>query len=98
MASDREERNKAFGIPKGTDPHARKGNEQQRILGMPADWYGPVNTGALPAWASLDSTTGVISGTPNDAEVARNISQVTSSTSGWPSIPCRNHCRRLPSR
>jgi hypothetical protein len=41
MASDREERNKVLGVPRGTDPNARTGNEQQRILGMPADWYGP---------------------------------------------------------
>jgi hypothetical protein len=47
MASDREERNKVLGVPRGTDPNARTGNEQQRILGMPADWYGPVNRDLL---------------------------------------------------
>jgi hypothetical protein len=43
MASDREERNKVFGMPRGVDPSARQGQEPRRVLGVPADWYGPVD-------------------------------------------------------
>jgi len=44
VPGDREESNRAFGIPRGaTGPHARPGEESQRVLGVPADWYGPVD-------------------------------------------------------
>ena len=43
MAGDREERNKVFGMPRGADPYARQGEEPQRVLGVPVDWYGPVD-------------------------------------------------------
>jgi hypothetical protein len=43
MTGDREERTRAFGMPQGTDRHARQGEEPQRVLGVPLDWYGPVN-------------------------------------------------------
>ena len=43
MASDREERNKVFGMPRGVDPSARQGEEPRRVLGVPAEWYGPVD-------------------------------------------------------
>jgi hypothetical protein len=49
MASDREERNKVFGMPRGVDPYARQGEEPQRVLGIPVDWYGPVNPDLLRA-------------------------------------------------
>jgi hypothetical protein len=44
VASDQEERNKVFGMPRGADPHAE---EPQRVLGVPVDWYGPVDWGWL---------------------------------------------------
>jgi hypothetical protein len=47
MANDREERNRAFGMPRGAAPHHRQGEEQQHMLGLPADWYGPVNRDLL---------------------------------------------------
>lgn len=47
MANDREERNKVFGMPRGADPHAAQGGEPQRVLGVPVDWYGPVDLGWL---------------------------------------------------
>jgi hypothetical protein len=47
MASDREERNKVFGMPRGVDPSARQDEEPQRVLGVPVDWYGPVDRDLL---------------------------------------------------
>ena len=47
MASDREERNRVFGMPRGVDPSARQGEEPQRVLGVPVDWYGPVDRDRL---------------------------------------------------
>jgi hypothetical protein len=47
VANDREERNKVFGMPRGADPHAAQGEEPQRVLGVPVDWYGPVDLGWL---------------------------------------------------
>ena len=49
MANDREERNKVFGMPRGVDPYARQGEEPQRVLGVPVDWFGPVNPDLLRA-------------------------------------------------
>ena len=43
MGSDREERNTVFGMPRDVDPYARQGEEPQRVLGIPVDWYGPVD-------------------------------------------------------
>jgi hypothetical protein len=43
MASDQEEPNKVFGMPRGPDPHARQGEEPQHVLGVPVNWYGPVD-------------------------------------------------------
>jgi hypothetical protein len=43
LSDDREERNKVFGMPRGVDPHARQDEEPQRVLGVPADWYGPID-------------------------------------------------------
>jgi hypothetical protein len=43
MASNREERNRVLGMPRGADPYARQGEEPQRVLGFPVDWYGPVD-------------------------------------------------------
>jgi hypothetical protein len=43
VASDREEPNRVFGMPRQAGPHARQGEEQQRVLGAPVDWFGPVD-------------------------------------------------------
>jgi hypothetical protein len=43
MAGDRYEPNRFLGFPVGTDPHARQDEEQQRVMGMPVDWIGPVD-------------------------------------------------------
>ena len=45
MASDQEERNRVFGMPRGADPRAKQGEERQQVLGVPADWFGPVDWG-----------------------------------------------------
>ena len=47
MAADREERNKILGMPRRAAPHAREGGEPQRVLGIPVDWYGPVDWNRL---------------------------------------------------
>jgi hypothetical protein len=49
MANDREERNKVFGMPRGVDPYARQGEEPQRVLGVPVDWFGPVDPALVRA-------------------------------------------------
>jgi len=42
--SNREEPDRVFGMPRrDLGPHAREGEEPQHILGVPADWYGPVD-------------------------------------------------------
>ena len=43
MASDREEPNRVFGMPRQASPHARQGEEEQSVLGVPAGWIGPVD-------------------------------------------------------
>jgi hypothetical protein len=43
VASDREEPNRVLGMPLQTGPHARQGEEQQRVPGVPAGWFGPVD-------------------------------------------------------
>jgi hypothetical protein len=43
VANDREERKKVFGMPRWADQHARRDEEPQRVLGVPIDWYGPVD-------------------------------------------------------
>jgi hypothetical protein len=40
---DRYEPNRAFGMPRTQDPHARQGEELRRVMGIPVDWIGPVN-------------------------------------------------------
>ena len=47
MANDREERNTFFGVPRGADPRARQDEEPQRVLGVPVEWYGPLDWGWL---------------------------------------------------
>jgi hypothetical protein len=43
MADDRYEPNRVLGIPIGTNPNARRDEEQQRVLGFPVDSFGPVD-------------------------------------------------------
>ena len=50
MASDREERNKVFGMPRGVRQRATQGQEPQHVLGIPVDWYGPVDWDGLRAF------------------------------------------------
>jgi hypothetical protein len=42
-AGNREEENRALGMPRGQDSYARKDEEQQHVLGLPVDWCGPVD-------------------------------------------------------
>ena len=43
MRDDDDEPNRVFGIPRGAHPHARQGEEPQRMMGIPVDWLGPVD-------------------------------------------------------
>ena len=40
---DQYEPNRVFGMPRSKDPHARQGDEPQRVMGIPADWFAPVD-------------------------------------------------------
>jgi hypothetical protein len=51
MSNDREERNRVLGIPIGTDPHGRQGEEQQRVMGFPVDALDGVNLDGLRSLA-----------------------------------------------
>jgi hypothetical protein len=44
VSRDGEQPSKVFGmVRRDIGPHARKGEEPQRVLGVPLDWYGPVD-------------------------------------------------------
>ena len=47
MSNDREERNRVLGVPIGTAPHGRQGEEQQHVMGFPADIFKGVNLDGL---------------------------------------------------
>jgi hypothetical protein len=47
MSNDREERNRVLGVPIGTDRHGRQGEEQQHVMGFPADIFEGVNLDGL---------------------------------------------------
>jgi len=48
VSGDREEPNRVFGMyRRDAGPHARQGEEPQRVLGVPADWYGPLDWDGL---------------------------------------------------
>jgi hypothetical protein len=50
MRDDREEPNRVFGIPlRPPGSSGREGEEHQRLMGFPVDWFGGVDTDAL-AW------------------------------------------------
>ncbi len=43
MSREGEDRNRVFGmVRRDIGPHARRGEEPQHVLGVPADWFGPV--------------------------------------------------------
>jgi hypothetical protein len=42
VRDDNYEPNRVFGMPRD-DPYARRGEEQQHVAGIPADWIGPVD-------------------------------------------------------
>jgi hypothetical protein len=43
MAGDRHEPNRVLGIPLRQDSHARQGEEPQRVMGFPVDWFGSID-------------------------------------------------------
>ncbi len=44
MSRDGEESNRVFGmVRRDIGAHARRDEESQRVLGVPVDWYGPVD-------------------------------------------------------
>jgi hypothetical protein len=43
MRDDNYEPDHVLGIPRNTNPAARQGEEQQRAMGLPADWIGPAD-------------------------------------------------------
>jgi hypothetical protein len=51
MANDRYEPNRVLGIPWTKDPHARQGEEPQRVMGFPVDWFGPVDLDGVQSLA-----------------------------------------------
>src|SRR5712664_3530004 len=47
MSNDREERNRVLGLPMGTGPRGRQGEEQQHVMGLPADLFKGANLDGL---------------------------------------------------
>ena len=43
MRDDGDEPNRVFGVPRVTRPSARQGEEPQRAMGLPAEWFGPID-------------------------------------------------------
>ena len=45
MAGDQYEPNRVLGIPwrSESDPRARQGEEPQRVMGFPVDWFGSID-------------------------------------------------------
>jgi hypothetical protein len=43
MAGDQYEPNRVLGIPWRSDPQARQGEEPQRVMGFPVDWFGSID-------------------------------------------------------
>jgi hypothetical protein len=42
MAGKEDEPNRVLGIPWRPDPQARQGEEPQRVMGFPVDWFGSI--------------------------------------------------------
>ena len=40
MRDDPQETNRVFGVPRGSGTR-RQGEEPQRVMGMPTDWFSP---------------------------------------------------------
>ena len=51
MPGDQYEPNRVLGIPWTRDPNARQGEEPQRVMGFPVDWFGRVDTDWLQSLA-----------------------------------------------
>jgi len=51
MSNDREERNRVLGIPIGTGPHDRQGEERQRVMGFSVDVSDGANLDGLRSLA-----------------------------------------------
>ena len=51
MTRNHEERNRVLGIPVGPDPRRRQGEEQQHVMGFPADVFEDVNLDGLRSLA-----------------------------------------------
>jgi hypothetical protein len=50
VSRDGEESSRVFGmVRRDIGPHARQDEEPQRVLGVPVDWYGPVDGVRLPS-------------------------------------------------
>lgn len=47
MSSGQEERNRVLGLPIGPSPRGRQGEEQQHVMGFPADVFDGVNLDGL---------------------------------------------------
>jgi hypothetical protein len=43
MANDGYEPNRVLGVPWPPGPRARQGQESQRVMGFPVDWFGQVD-------------------------------------------------------
>jgi hypothetical protein len=43
MRDDDYEPNRVLGMPRRAHPYARQGEESQRVMGIPVDWFGPVD-------------------------------------------------------
>jgi hypothetical protein len=43
MRDDDYEPNRVFGMPRTTSRNARQGEEPQRAMGLPAEWFGPLD-------------------------------------------------------
>jgi hypothetical protein len=41
VRDDDYEPKRVLGIPTGTDPYARQGEEQRLVMGMPVGWFSP---------------------------------------------------------
>jgi hypothetical protein len=44
MRDDNHEPRRVFGIPAGTGPYARQGEEPRHVMGMPTGWFGPAGS------------------------------------------------------
>ena len=43
MRDDDYEPNRVLGMPRRAHPYPRQGEEPQRVMGIPVDWFGPVD-------------------------------------------------------